>query len=425
MQVVKLKARLITAGIVLVSMALVALLFGTGILVSIIGGNESSSRSISLAGCHDSASTGGNTSDGHPDAPEDIAKEQDEIVRTIEKEVKSEGVDGRAVRIVAITGYGESTLMNLDYGDQDTAGTTNPDGSAATSYGFLQQQVSMGWGTKEQVTDPAYATRAFLNGAGGNKGLLDVPGWEDMEPTEAIHAVQKNADPMHYVRYYSDADKVIERTGVDTTFSGKTTKDGADADADSSKDGGDGSKISEGLCKKASSWDGDLGDGEWTTPCPGCEKASGYESRGINGVDKANGNFHYGVDLATPGAGYADGVEIIAPTDMKVVNFYRPDGCVFAVADSEPKFGFGFCHMNRIDVEQDQQLKRGDILGIEGNKGDSVGSLFITHLHFELYKPGADMNAWSQHKDNIDPEPILKEKGAWPQETPTLDKVSS
>lgn len=180
--------------------------------------------------------------------------------------------------------------------------------------------------------------------------------------------------------------------------------------------GGAQVKYSEG-CKApngAKAWDGDLGDGEWTTPCPGCQKASGYESRGINGVDAANGNFHYGVDLATPGAGYGDGVEIITPTDMKVVGFYRPDGCVFAVATEGPAFGFGFCHMNRIDVSDGQQLKRGDVVGIEGNKGDSVGSLFITHLHFELYKPGADMNAWYQHKDNIDPEPVLKEKGAWP-----------
>ncbi|WP_226340011.1 M23 family metallopeptidase, partial [Streptococcus pneumoniae] len=72
---------------------------------------------------------------------------------------------------------------------------------------------------------------------------------------------------------------------------------------------------------------------------------------------------------------------------MKVTELYEPDGCVFAVANTEPKFGFGFCHLNKIDVHAGQTLKRGDIIGTEGNKGDSVGSLFITHLHFEIYKP--------------------------------------
>ncbi|WHF25110.1 hypothetical protein QJS66_23545 (plasmid) [Kocuria rhizophila] len=77
---------------------------------------------------------------GRPQAPADVAKEQEDILRTVEKVVKEEeGVDGRAVRVITIVGYGESTLTNLNRGNQDT-GTRNPDGSLATSYGFLQQR---------------------------------------------------------------------------------------------------------------------------------------------------------------------------------------------------------------------------------------------------------------------------------------------
>ena len=413
MQILKLKARLIAAAVFLVIGLLMALVMGTAILVGFIGGNESQSKNMELAGCIDSVNLGGSTSKNDPKPPADVAKEQDEIVRTIEKVVKDEGVDGRAVRLVAIVGYGESTLTNLNYGDQDTAGTKNPDGSAATSFGFLQQQTSMGWGTKAEVTDPAHATRAFLNGAGGNPGLLDISGWQDMEPTEAAHKVQRNQDPAHYVQYYSSADDVIKRTGVDTSFSGKTSKDGKTKSAGEANTSVVGT-LSSSACKKADKWNGDLGDGEWTTPCPGCEKASDYGPRSINGVDAGNGGMHYGVDLASPGSGYSDGTQIITPVDMKVSEIYKPDGCVFAVAASEPNFGFGFCHLNKIDVHEGQDLKRGDIIGTEGNKGDSVGSLFITHLHFELYKPGANMKNWYAHKDNIDPTPILKKKGAWP-----------
>lgn len=418
MQLIKLKGRLILAAVFLVIAALMALIMGTAILVGFIGGTEANKGiNVQLPGCHDIANTAGNTSEADPAAPADVAKEQDEIARTIEQTVKEEGVDGRAVEIVAITGYGESTMTNIGYGDQDTAGTTNADGSKATSFGFLQQQTSMGWGTKDEVMDPAHATRSFLRGAGGNKGLLDIEGWESMEPTEVIHAVQKNADPTHYVQFYDAAYKVLERAGVDTEFSGDTKKAGT------TENGGDGEQVdfndvAAGMCAKAASWDGDLGDGEWTNPCPGCEPVpgSGYQSRGINNVDAGNGGFHYGVDLASPGAGTGDGGPIVAPTDMKVVELYEPDGCAFTVATTDPKLGFGFCHLNQIDVQNGQTVKRGDVIGIEGNKGDSVGGGFITHLHLEIYKPGADMTNWHQHKDNVDPEPILKEKGAWPSE---------
>lgn len=417
MQLAKLKGRLVLAAIFLLIAALAALFMGTAILIGFIGGSNSSGTNFRMPGCSDIVNTAGNTADNDPAPPAEIAEEQDEIVRTIAQTVKDEGVDGRAVEIVAITGYGESTLMNIDYGDQDTAGTTNPDGSKATSFGFLQQQTSQGWGTKEEVMDPAHATRSFLFGAGGNKGLLDIDGWESMEPTEVIHAVQRNADPTHYVQFYDPAYKVLERAGVDTEFSGDTKKDGAE------DNGGGGEQmdmndVAAGMCAKAASWDGDLGDGEWTNPCPGCEvvPGSGYESRGINSVDASNGGFHYGVDLATPGAGTGDGAPIVAPTDMKVSLLYEPDGCAFTVATTEPELGFGFCHLNQIDVKPGQTLKRGDVIGIEGSKGDSVGSGFMTHLHLELFKPGADMNNWHQHKDNVDPEPILKEKGAWPSE---------
>src|SRR5699024_12878602 len=44
---------------------------------------------------------------------------------------------------------------------------------------------------------------------------------------------------------------------------------------------------------------------------------------------------------------------------------------------------FGFCHMNQIDVKQGQDLKRGDVIGVEGNKAGSVGGQVMTHLRLD------------------------------------------
>lgn len=177
-------------------------------------------------------------------------------------------------------------------------------------------------------------------------------------------------------------------------------------------------------CKQvpgATSWDGDLGDGEWTNPCPDCVFTNGYGGRNLgNGVDAANGGVHWGVDLATPGAGYGSGGPIIAPVDMVIVDEYAKDGCVWGTATEEPKFTFGFCHLNSDQVSIGQELKRGDVIGVEGNVAGTIlemtGQSVPTHLHLEIYKPGFDTRNFGWFNDrsgNLDPEPILKEKGAW------------
>jgi hypothetical protein len=39
--------------------------------------------------------------------------------------------------------------------------------------------------------------------------LLRVPGWQAMAPTLAAHAVQRNADPYHYERFWDDAVQIV------------------------------------------------------------------------------------------------------------------------------------------------------------------------------------------------------------------------
>ena len=160
----------------------------------------------------------------------------------------------------------------------------------------------------------------------------------------------------------------------------------------------------------AKEWDGDLGDGEWTTPLPGGKFTSGYGRRNVSGLpDWAQE--HVGVDIATPGPGSGPGGPVIAPTDLRITGFNDTDGCVIAKENGEdPDFGFAFCHLNSWDVKKGQKLSRGDVIGVEGNRGQFG---MATHLHIEIYKPSAPDVVFPYEGYNIDPEPILREKGAW------------
>ncbi len=50
----------------------------------------------------------------------------------------------------------------------------------------------MGWGTAEEILDPAYAAHRFY------EALLAMAGWEQMTITQAAQAVQLSAHPDAY-----------------------------------------------------------------------------------------------------------------------------------------------------------------------------------------------------------------------------------
>ena len=159
-------------------------------------------------------------------------------------------------------------------------------------------------------------------------------------------------------------------------------------------------------------WGGDLGEGEWTNPLPGGVMVSGFGARNVPGLP-AWAQDHMGIDFAT-GTGTGDGGPVVAPTDLRITGFNDQDGCVIAKEDGDdPDFGFAFCHLNFYPVYLGDKLKRGDIIGTEGNKA-ALGAI-ATHLHFEIYQPQAPELAYPYEGWNLDPEPILREKGAWPQ----------
>ncbi|MFX8899296.1 hypothetical protein ABTN01_19435, partial [Acinetobacter baumannii] len=70
------------------------------------------------------------------------------------------GLNDRDQTIGVMTAMGESSLRNIDYGDWETGGVTNPDGTRTTSIGLFQQQ--NGWGSREERLDPYIASTKFF-----------------------------------------------------------------------------------------------------------------------------------------------------------------------------------------------------------------------------------------------------------------------
>jgi hypothetical protein len=128
--------------------------------------------------------------------------EQLENAATIVLTARERGFDRAGQVIGVMAAMGESSLRVIDYGDWETAGVTNPDGSRTSSIGLFQQQDW--WGSAEQRMDPASSAGLFFDRLGR------LTGWQELEPSIAIHRVQINSDPQHYARFHADAEAVVD-----------------------------------------------------------------------------------------------------------------------------------------------------------------------------------------------------------------------
>ncbi|WP_374010253.1 LysM peptidoglycan-binding domain-containing protein [Leifsonia sp. LS-T14] len=118
---------------------------------------------------------------------------------------EQQGVPAQGIVVALAAAAQESGLRNVRYGDRD-------------SLGLFQQRPSMGWGTADQVLDPARATLAFYGGAanpnkGHTRGLLDIPGWTSMSVTQAAQAVQISAFPDAYAKWETSARAWLSELG--------------------------------------------------------------------------------------------------------------------------------------------------------------------------------------------------------------------
>lgn len=95
---------------------------------------------------------------------------------------QNRGLPPRATTIAIATAYQESRIHNIDYGDRD-------------SVGLFQQRPSQGWGSVEQILQPAYSIGKFYD------GLVEVADYTTLEITVAAQAVQRSAFPRAYAQH--------------------------------------------------------------------------------------------------------------------------------------------------------------------------------------------------------------------------------
>ncbi|MGW5851964.1 peptidase M23 [Streptomyces sp. NPDC055254] len=154
----------------------------------------------------------GNAGGGGVSGP--IRQQQIEHAKIIDKVAADGGLSGFATLIGLMTALQESTLLNVDHGDQ-----AGPD-----SRGLFQQRPSQGWGTEEQIMQPTYAAKMFYFGDedGSPRGLVDVRNWENMDPGRAAQAVQISAHPDLYAGQEDAARKVAAEAGIDLERRGTT-----------------------------------------------------------------------------------------------------------------------------------------------------------------------------------------------------------
>jgi hypothetical protein len=127
---------------------------------------------LAVPGCQ--AGTGANA------VPLDFGQAAD--AATIAGVAVRDGLPTRAMTIAYATGFQESKLENLTYGDRD-------------SVGIFQQRPSEGWGSTAQLEDPAYASQAFYG------ALVKVPDYLTIPVYQAAQSVQKSADGYAYQQY--------------------------------------------------------------------------------------------------------------------------------------------------------------------------------------------------------------------------------
>lgn len=140
---------------------------------------------------------------------------------------------GREAQLVGLI----TAMQESDLGANPAALVPNSDGDAGP---FQQRTLNTWYGSPDQVLSARYASEAFFLGvtakkpgdygsAGGGEGyghlpgLVDINGWESLQPTEAAQAVQRSAYPDAYAPHLASANvllNALDGTEVDLTQTG-------------------------------------------------------------------------------------------------------------------------------------------------------------------------------------------------------------
>jgi murein DD-endopeptidase MepM/ murein hydrolase activator NlpD len=247
--------------------------------------------------------------------------EQRRVAETIISVGKELAVPARGMVVALAAGLQESGLRPLAYGDRD-------------SLGIFQQRTA--WGSVQERMNPrTSAVMFFTGGHGGQPGLLDITGWEDLSVTEAAQAVQRSAYPDAYAKWESLAISLVRSIA------------GYDASC--------------------------IGAGTWVFPL---DDAAYVLTASFGDCGGHWDDCHTGQDFAAP-----TGTPVVA-AGQGVVVFAESNGAYGNAVRILHAEGIAtwYAHLSRIEIPQGTSVRPGQVIGLVGSTGNSTGP----HLHFEV-----------------------------------------
>jgi murein DD-endopeptidase MepM/ murein hydrolase activator NlpD len=291
------------------------------------------------------------------------------------------GVGRPGVIIALMAALTESSLRMLaNTGTYPESGDYPNDGNGSDhdSLGLFQMRPVSGWGTVADLMDSTYQARAFYGGPTGPnypspRGLLDIPGWQQMDPGEAAQAVEVSAYPDRYQNYQPVAETILTALTRPAPF---------------------GNGASEApVVPETTRVVFPLPEGTWVRTSP-----FGWRNDPISGERR----FHSGSDFAAP-----DGTPIYAVADGVVVraNYTDSGGGVIVIEHTVggQRVASMYIHMwsYGIHVAAGDTVTAGQHIGDVGSSGHSTGP----HLHLQIHPGGAGTDA-------VDSDAWLTEHGA-------------
>lgn len=299
----------------------------------------------------------------------ELIEEQVRVAATIVRVGQDLTVPPRGWVIAVATALQESRLQNLPH-----LGEANDH----DSIGVFQQRPSQGWGTPEQLADPAYQATKFY------EKLVQIPGWESLPLTEAAQRVQVSAFPDAYAKHEPLATKVVDALT-----------------------GGAGRAVGDDIVLRCVAGD-EIAASGWTLPVHGGV---------VSGFRTPERPAHHGVDLAvphgTPVRAASAGLVIVAacnaslggaPYSCDVDGSPEVRGCGWYVdVIHAARILTRYCHlMSRPVVAVGDHIGPGELIGYAGSSGNSSGP----HLHFEIH-----VNADRGPAGAVDPVVYMNQMG--------------
>lgn len=298
-----------------------------------------------------------------------------------------DGVGRDGIQIALMAALTESSLRMLSNTSAYPESADYPnDGNGADhdSLGLFQMRPQSGWGTVADLMDSTYQARAFYGGPDGPnypspRGLLDIPGWQQMSKGEAAQAVEVSAYPDRYNNYEPVALTILNTL---TGSGGPANMTGPYL-------------VAVGQVAESSRVVFPLPEGTWVVT-----SEFGYRSDPFTGET----SYHSGLDL-----GAADGTPILAAADgtVTVAEFSGGYGGLIIVEHTinGQTVATGYAHMwqHGIHVSVGDRVRAGQHIGDVGSSGRSTGA----HLHFEVRDGGTngeqiDPAAWLNQHDAAD-----------------------